>query len=145
MNETQKKFNFSKKQKAIGIGVILVVALVIVMLFLPSHFERVKDDAVDIAGRISSRGEGNFTIDTYPYEDTNMNPGVIAFLAKETQDKALEAIQYVNEEFGFSSYLFNQMMETTASMGTLSDENDKYRVTWNYHPDKGLEVTYYEK
>lgn len=34
------------------------------------------------------------------------------------------------------------MLETSARMGRQREENDKYRVTWTYHPDEGLEVTY---
>ena len=145
MNENEKKLNFSKKQKAIGICVILVVALVVLMLFLPSHFERVKDDAVDIAGRISSRGEGNFTIDTYPDIYENMDATTKSFLAPTWQEEALTAIQYANAEFGFSGAVYSKMMETSALMGRQVEENYKYKVSWTYHPDDGLEVTYEKK
>ena len=30
-------------------------------------------------------------------------------------------------------------------MGRQSEENEKYRVKWSYHPDDGLEVTYEKK
>lgn len=33
-------------------------------------------------------------------------------------------------------------METNALMGRQREENDKYRVSWTYHPNRGLEVTY---
>ena len=65
-----------------------------------------------------------------------------ALLASRTQEKALEAIKYVNKELGFNGSLYNRMLETNAIMGRQSEENDKYRVTWTYHPDEGLEVTY---
>ena len=111
-------------------GVILaVVAILAVILLIPSHFERVKDDAVQIAGQISSRSKNEFTIDTYPYENTNMKPSLIAMLAPRSQENALKAIKYVNEEFGFGSYLYDQMMETTALMGLQSEENDNYKKT----------------
>ena len=111
----------------------------------PSRFERVKDKAVDIAGQISSRGDDNFTIDTYPYEDTNMKPELIALLAPDSQRDALEAIQYVNEELGFNGALYDQMLKTNALMGVRTEENDKYKVSWTYHPDDGLEATYEKK
>ena len=37
------------------------------------------------------------------------------------------------------------MMKTTALMGRQSAETDKYKVSWTYHPDNGLEVTYEKK
>ena len=37
------------------------------------------------------------------------------------------------------------MGETRSMDGRQSDENDKYKVTWTYHPDKGLEVMYEKK
>ena len=37
------------------------------------------------------------------------------------------------------------MMKTTALMGRQEEETKKYRVSWTYHPDRGLEVTYEEK
>ena len=133
-----------KKLKIIAI-VAVVVAVIAAVLFMPSEFERVKDKAVDIAGQVSSRGDNNFTIDTYPYEDTKMSASMIAALAPETQDDALDAIQYVNEAFGFSSSVYTKMLKTSAAMGRQSESNEKYIVSWTYHPDEGLEVTYTKK
>ena len=145
IEKPSKKHLFTKK-KLLVLGVILaVVAILAVILLIPSHFERVKDNAAEIAGQISSRSKNEFTIDTYPYEDTTMKPSLIAMLAPRSQENALKAIKYVNEEFGFGSYLYDQMMETTALMGLQSEENDNYKVTWKYHPDEGLEVTYLKK
>ncbi len=30
-------------------------------------------------------------------------------------------------------------------MGQQSEENKKFRVSWTYHPDRGLEVLYEKK
>lgn len=35
-----------------------------------------------------------------------------------------------------------KMNTTTWSQGRQMDSNDKYIVTYTYHPDKGLEVMY---
>ena len=139
-----KKKLSTKMLVIIGASLAALIAL-IVILFIPSKFERVKNEAVDIAGQVSSRGKDNFTIDTYPYEDTNMSASLIAALAPSTQENALKAIKHVNSEFGFSSSLYDDMMHTSAIMGRQSAENKNYRVTWTYHPSEGLEVTYYKK
>jgi hypothetical protein len=79
-----------------------------------------------------------FTIDTIP-ED------IYIAAIPNSQEKALEAIQYANEQLGFSGAVYQKMLETNALMGRQSEENKKYRVSWTYHPDYGLEVTYEEK
>lgn len=53
-----------------------------------------------------------------------------------------DAIEKVNETLGFSTALMEKMNKTTWSQGVLEDSNDKYKVSWTYHPDKGLEVMY---
>lgn len=144
---TQKPISKGPKKKNLLIlgGILVIIAVVVAIIFIPSKFERVKNEAVEIAGQVSSRGKDNFTIDTYPFEDTNMDPALIAMIADDSQDNALEAIRYVNEELGFNGALYDEMLETTALMGRQSEENDKYEVTWKYHPDEGLEVTYKKK
>ena len=55
---------------------------------------------------------------------------------------ANDAIERINGELGFSAALMEKMNTTTWSQGKQTDSNDKYTVTWTYHPDKGLEVMY---
>ena len=55
---------------------------------------------------------------------------------------AYYAIEDINSKLGFSSALFSKMGETSAMDGRQSDSNDKYSVSWKYHPDNGMEVTY---
>ena len=54
------------------------------------------------------------------------------------------AIQLINNEIGLPSSLYNDMLQTTWSMGKQQEtfENIGIKVSWTYHPDKGLEVTY---
>ena len=59
--------------------------------------------------------------------------------------EAADAIQDINRELGFSSALYQKMLETRALDGRQYDENDKVKVSWTYHPDKGLVVTYEKK
>ncbi len=135
---------FTNQQLIIGGAVIAAVIILVLFLLIPSKFERVKNEALQIAGRISGSGD-YFIIDTYPDEYKNMDPLVAGMLAGDAQENALEAIQYVNEELGFSSSVYSDMLSTNALMGRQSEENAKYKVSWTYHPDDGLEVKYEKK
>ena len=55
---------------------------------------------------------------------------------------ANEAIERINKELGFSDALYAKMDSTTWSQGKQTESNNKYTVTWTYHPDMGLEVMY---
>lgn len=59
--------------------------------------------------------------------------------------EAADAIQDINRALGFSSALYRKMLETRALDGRQYDENDRVKVSWTYHPDKGLVVTYEKK
>lgn len=54
------------------------------------------------------------------------------------------AIQLINEAMGLPSSLYNDMIQTTWSMGKQQEtyESIGIKVSWTYHPNKGLEVTY---
>lgn len=133
------------KKKLIIIGAIAVVVIVIAAIILiPSKFERVKHECVQIAGMVTS-GKGYFTLDTDPDDWENMDPVLKALLISDVQQNTLDAIRYANEELGFNGSVYNKMMETTALMGRQTEENSKYKVSWTYHPDDGLEVTYEKK
>lgn len=84
-----KKPKLSKKKLIIlgSIAIIAVIAVIIAIILTPSHFEKVKHEAVQIAGEVSSQGDDNFTIDTYPYEDKNMSSSMISILAPSAQKR----------------------------------------------------------
>jgi hypothetical protein len=126
------------------IAAIVVAAAIITIALIPSKFDKVKNECVHIAGQISS-GKGYFTIDTYPDSYENMSETMKALLLPGAQQNALDAIQYANSELGFPGSVYSQMLKTTALMGRQSEENSKYKVSWTYHPDDGLEVTYTKK
>ena len=128
------KTKMSKKKLAIIAAAAIAVISIALIIFIPSEFERVKSKCVHIAGMVTGSGD-YFMLDTLP--DVPMLP--------DAEENALEAIKYANEELGFNGSVYSQMMNTTALMGRQSAENDKYRVSWTYHPDDGLEVTYEKK
>ena len=141
VEEPVAKPKLSKKKLAIIGGIAVAAIAVVVTLLIPSKFEQVKNECVQIAGSITGSGD-YFIIDTYPDEYEYMNPNVVALLKQDAQENALKAIRYANEELGFNGSVYSQMMNTTALMGRQTAETDKYKVSWTYHPDDGLEVTY---
>ena len=141
------KSKFTKKKLAIlatAVVALIAITIIAIVFLVPSKFESVRSECVQIAGQISGSGD-YFRIDTYPDEYANMDAAVVAMLHPTAQSKALEAIKYANEELGFNGSVYSRMLDTTALMGRQSVENDKYRVSWTYHPDDGLEVTYEKK
>ncbi len=73
-------------------------------------------------------------IDTNPYD-----------LDDFSSYSALEYIEKANEEMGFSESLYKSMLRTRALDGTQTEESDKIKVRWTYHPDNGMEVIYSKK
>ena len=142
--EKDTKPKFTKKKLIIIGGLIIAVIAIALVIFIPSKFKRVKNECVQIAGSISG-GKDYFTIDTCPDVYDNMDPTVKAMLLPGAQENALEAIKYANEALGFNGSVYSQMINTSALMGRQSAENNKYKVSWTYHPDDGLEVTYEKK
>lgn len=57
---------------------------------------------------------------------------------------AYYAVEKINNAMGLPSSLINDMAQTTGAQGKQSEtfESVGITVTWTYHPDKGLEVTY---
>ena len=56
--------------------------------------------------------------------------------------KAYSAIKEVNNALGLPQSLMNRMNQTRAIDGMQSYSTDDLEITWTYHPDNGLEVTY---
>jgi len=145
LSETPSESPKKKKTLYIIIGIIAVAAVVIsILVFYKPKFTRVKNECFNIAGTVTS-GKGYFTLDTIPDSWDNMDATVKALLLPNHQKKTLEAIKYANEALGFNGSVYNKMMETSALMGRQSEETSKYKVSWTYHPDDGLEVTYEKK
>ena len=141
--ENTPKKKISKKKLGIIGAIVAVIVIVAVIALMPSKFDKVKNECVHIAGSIAS-GKGYFKIETIPDSWDSMDPTVRAIMLPGHQQDALDAIKYANEELGFPG-VYSQMLNTTALMGRQSDENSKYKVTWTYHPDDGLTVTYSKK
>ena len=140
----EKIKNLLANKKIIIASVAVVVIAIALVILIPSKFERVENECLQISGSLS-RGGNYFELDTYPDEYKRMDDSTVALLLPDKQERVLEAIRYANTELGFNGSVYSQMLETTALMGRLSEENSKYKVTWTYHPDDGLEVIYEKK
>ena len=81
---------------------------------------------------ISSDGD-RLSIDTNPY---NWDDDGIAYM------DAYYAVENVNNALGLPSSLLEDMEETSYNDGRQTRYYDNLTVTWTYHPDQGLEVTY---
>ena len=75
------------------------------------------------------------SVDTNPY---NKDDSGLAYPA------AYEAVKKINNALGLPESLTNDMAQTRGADGrqTQSFPSQGVTVTWTYHPDKGLEVTY---
>ncbi len=73
------------------------------------------------------------SIDTNPYD---WDDDGLAY------PEAYTAIKNVASALGMPSSLINDMGETTSLDGKQTETYGDVTVTWKYHPDKGLEVTF---
>lgn len=73
------------------------------------------------------------SIDTNPYN-----------IEDYVDSKAVTLIGDVNDALELPDYLMNEMLHTTAMMGRQTEnfESQGISVSWSYHPDNGLQVTY---
>lgn len=133
----------SKKQRIIIAAAAIVVIAILLVIFIPSKFQQVRKECSSIS-RVTY-GNDYFMIDTYPDDYVGMDAEILAMLLPGTQERALKAIRHASAELGFNGSVYSQMMSTSALMGSQSAETNKYRVSWSYHPDAGLEVTYEKK
>lgn len=76
---------------------------------------------------------------SYLQADTN-----VFDLDNYSSTDTIYAIKDMNKKLGLPDSLFNDMCQTTWSMGKQVETYNSIgiTVTWTYHPDKGMEVTY---
>ena len=76
------------------------------------------------------------SIDTNPYD-----------IDEYVASGSIQALRDVNDALGLPDYILDDMGSTTALMGRQSEDFPDLGITvsWSYHPDSGLEVTYKAK
>ena len=133
-NVQQTKAKKKKTPLIIAVAIVAVVGII----FVASLGGGSKTDFNEMFGEYADESwcyiadDGSYMkVDTNPYD-----------IEDDNDFTAYYTIQEINSELGFSSALFSKMGETTAMDGRQSDSNEKYSVSWKYHPDNGLEVTY---
>lgn len=147
-------------KKAVIIGGVGIVAVVIaisiaVSMFGGSKFSKLVSDMLNeypYADNAVGSDGSYLKIDTNPtnldlddIDYSNAAQVASARIFSNVQSDSLDGIKMVNEKLGFTASLYEKMMATNALQGRQSEENGKYKVSWTYHPDKGLEVTYEKK
>ncbi len=137
----------------IGIGATLLFALIIILVIV--FLSGVKKDIdkpkktnfndkygdIYYASWCEIASDGSYIrIDTNPSDIDDEDFDYSYY--QNTFTPANNAIEQINKDLGFSEALKNKMSNTSAMQGVQSDSNEKYKVSWSYHPDKGLEVIY---
>lgn len=135
----------AKKKKLIPIiAAVVVIAVVLIVVLVtggigPKNF---KDMYPELENEVwcTIASDGSYLkIDSNPFDfDSDDYPSLAHMYASDADNM----VEKINKDLGFSSALMEKMNTTTWSQGRQTDSNSKYRVTWTYHPDKGLEVMY---
>lgn len=147
---TQQPTTIKRKIVFGGIIVVIVVAVILVATLLRGHsFSGVVNDMLNeypYANNSRAQDDSYLKIDTNPYDKAVDELTYVELSTfDQVQTDSLNGIKFVNERLGFTDAVYSKMMDTTALMGAQTEENDKYRVSWTYHPDNGLEVMYERK
>ncbi len=130
------KSNFKK------IVLIIVVFLLIIIglgIFLHKssgpNFKKLYDEYCHSTWANVGSDGSYLTIDTNPFDEDDNG---LAYV------DAYKAIETINQELGCPESLFVDMGHTSSSDGKQTEtyEDLGITITWKYHPDKGLEVTY---
>lgn len=131
-----------KKKKVIIIAAIAVILALILVIVCDASKDTFFDDLVCE------------TLDKYPYTMSlsvaddgsymryKINPSLPGFLEDLMWDDCLSSLEYINNELGFSPALYTKMINTSPSMGVQTDSNSKFKATWTYSSEDGLEIIY---
>ena len=137
-----------KKKWPIIVGVIattamLLIALLVIVLSMykesiqkkgPDFSQLYEDHCSSLWAEVGADGSYLF-LDTNPYDIDGMGA---------LYRQAAEAMEQINKELGLPDSLYKEMITTVRADGKQSEtfEEQGVTVSWTYHPDKGLEVTY---
>lgn len=141
-NEEVATVNDSGSIKAVGEGTSIITvsagkksdSLFIIVKTGPDFQALYNDNCESTWASVGSDGS-YLKIDTNPYDKDDSG---VAYA------EAYYAIIAINEELGLPDSLIEDMGSTTSVMGKQSETYSAIGLTvsWSYHPDKGLEVTY---
>ena len=137
-----KKFVKNKKKpiiiSSIVAGIIIIAVIIISVVVTVNkavNFQKIYDEYCIFTWAEVGKDGSYLSIDTNPYD--NDNDG-LAF------PEAYFAVEEINNALGLPASLYKEMGETTGADGkqvrTYKDLG--LEVSWKYHPDRGLEITY---
>lgn len=137
--------NTKKKKMTLVIAAAAVAAVIIILIAVSGgtgkkDFHELYSDIAGMSWCTIPSDGSYMKIDTNPWDTDSDDLTLVDY--ESYIMPANEAIERINKELGFSDALLEKMNTTTWSQGRQTDSNDKYTVTWTYHPDKGLEVMY---
>lgn len=132
-----------RKVKVMHFGFTILCLLTSMFLFAACGRASVKKKAPDFESLYNGLSDKyGWTLGndgSYLSADTN-----IYDLDDYSNTSILYSIRDMNKSLGLPDSLWNDMLQTTWSMGKQQEtfENISIKVSWTYHPNKGLEVTY---
>lgn len=127
----------AKIKKLLPVIIAAAVIIVIGIVLLSGgggggkDFRKLYADIADKSWCTIASDGSYMKIDTNPYDVDDY-----------TIYEAYLKIKQINKDLGFSAVVTDDMASTRAVDGRQSAESQKATVTWRYHPDNGLEVTY---
>ncbi len=140
----QKPKKNKKRKIIIGVVAVCLIGAAILVLFL---FLGGRKDFNEMFSNYAGNTWCSIALDgSYINIDTNPDDTDEDYMTSDYYNNvmtpALNAIKRVNNELGFPESLYQKMQTTSALQGKQTESNEKYSVTWSYHPDKGLQVIY---
>ena len=127
--------------KGIDVVIALIVGGIVILKAFSSgpkvDLKKVYDDCDLMWPWANCGSDGSYiAIDTNPYD---VDDGDYTY-----SSTAFSAVKRVNDELGLPSYLINEMSRVNALQGRQTEkfEDAGIEVSYSYHPDHGLEVTY---
>lgn len=145
----------NKKKKIAIIGFVIAIIIVIVLLIVKSNSEGnglLSITTIDFSDKYSYMADepyctiasdGSYIeLDSNPYDYDNDS---YLYIISDYTSEVVNAVEQINSDLGFTQALSQKMNQTNALQGKQFEENNKYKVTWTYHPDKGLNVIYEKK
>lgn len=131
--QVDKKKGKKKRRplKIVIIILVIVIAYLIVSNIGTHNFKKMYSDIASESWCTIGSDGSYITIDTNPLD-----------IDDHFDTEAYDAIQRINSDLGFSESVLENMGHTRAMDGTQTAESSRAVVTWRYHPDTGMEVTY---
>jgi len=133
-----KDFIKNKKKSIIILGVVVAVVVIISIIASAGkavNFQKLYDEYCTFTWAEVGEDGSYLFIDTNPYDEDDNG---LAY------PDAYYAVENINKALGLPSSLIKEMGETTRLDGKQSRtyEDLGLEISWTYHPDDGLEVTY---